>query len=35
MNITTIDVIALALLVVIGMLTLAYLGWQIADLLFG
>jgi hypothetical protein len=35
MNITTIDVIALALLVVIGMLTLVYLGWQIADLLFG
>jgi hypothetical protein len=35
MNITTSDVIALALLIVIGMLTLVYLGWQIADLLFG
>jgi hypothetical protein len=35
MNITTTDAIALALLIVIGMLTLVYLGWQIADLLFG
>jgi len=35
MNVTTTDVIALALLIVIGMLTLVYLGWQIAALLFG
>lgn len=35
MNITTTDVIALALLIVVGMLTLVYLGWQIAELFFG
>jgi hypothetical protein len=35
MNISTTDVIALALLIVVAMLTLVYLGWQIADLLFG
>jgi hypothetical protein len=35
MNITTTDAIALALLIVIGMLTLVYLGWQIAALFFG
>jgi hypothetical protein len=35
MNITTTDAVALALLIVIGMLTLVYLGWQIAALLFG
>ena len=35
MNVTTTDVIALALLIVIGMLTLVYLGWQIAALFFG
>jgi hypothetical protein len=35
MNITTTDVIALALLIVIGMLTLVYVGWQIAALFFG
>ena len=35
MNVTTTDVIALALLIVVGMLTLVYLGWQIAALIFG
>ena len=35
MNVTTTDAIALALLIVIGMLTLVYLGWQIAALFFG
>jgi len=35
MNITTTDAIALALLIVVGMLTLVYLGWQIAALFFG
>ena len=35
MNVTTTDAIALVLLIVIGMLTLVYLGWQIAALIFG
>jgi hypothetical protein len=35
MNVTTTDVIALVLLIVVGMLTLVYLGWQIAALIFG
>ena len=35
MNITTTDVIALALLIVVGMLTLVYLGYELARLIFG
>jgi hypothetical protein len=35
MNITTTDVIALALLIVVGMLTLVYLGYELAHLIFG
>lgn len=35
MTVTTTDVIALALLIVVGMLTLVYLGWELGSLLFG
>jgi hypothetical protein len=35
MTIRTVDAIALALLLVAGMLTLVYLGWQIAATIFG